>query len=223
MSTKFKKIIALSGKLILLYVVLAFISFCICGVGIAVSMLLLSKAEGAGGGGHANGIGAILVIFVTFISNPKAGFLFILSVLVFPIIYYVLINKYAVRKGVYYISKGGALEWLLSKLRTYFGFLENKQPGWLKKISNAVMLKAKIYSAIAEDKNSSWLQRRLLKTSFSLVKLDDIDFKNENLAFTDIVIDKTKSTLTHFIEPSVRWLFIAYATHVGIMVFLFWF
>jgi hypothetical protein len=69
-------------------------------------------------------------------------------------------------------------------------------------VSDKAMLRAKLLDENRNDKSNSSLNRRVLGYVFKKIKLDDIDFRDENLTLTEVLTLKLKNFISETTKPS---------------------
>ena len=175
----------------------------------------------------AMGIGITLLLFtLVLVQNHKffelattnpAGFALLIGAPIFIFLYFVIANKYTIQNIIYsvWVSKGqDFVEPLVEKISTKITAKVN----WSSAISNQAMLKARLISENATAVETPKLQRKVLNYAFKKVQLDDIDFKDENLRLTDVLILKIKSFISTVSKPSLTLFWIVASIQIVLFV-----
>ena len=137
---------------------------------------------GLAGGGHGN----VTALFLGLLTSNFPAFLLIFGAPLFLAIYFILANKISIQNAIYLLWEGKAGHYISSKVRTLTKNITEKE-GWRKEYTDWFILKAKMLQLIKEDKDTSRLQRKVLNFGFKKVKLDEIDFQDENLNLSEFV------------------------------------
>ena len=134
-------------------------------------------------------------------TNP-AGFTTLISVPLFIFLYFIIANKYTIQNIIYsiWINKGHEfVEPLVNKIGTRI----TSKTNWTSEVSNQVLLRAKLINENANDIETPKMQRKILNYVIKKINLDDINFKDENLRLTDVLVLKIKSFISTVSKPSL--------------------
>lgn len=134
-------------------------------------------------------------------TNP-AGFTTLISVPLFIFLYFIIANKYTIQNIIYsiWINKGHEfVEPLVNKIGTRI----TSKTNWTSEVSNQVLLRAKLINENANDIETPKMQRKILNYVIKNINLDDINFKDENLRLTDVLVLKIKSFISTVSKPSL--------------------
>ena len=139
--------------------------------------------------------------FELMTTNP-AGFTTLISVPLFIFLYFIIANKYTIQNIIYsiWINKGHEfVEPLVNKIGTRI----TSKTNWTSEVSNQVLLRAKLINENANDIETPKMQRKILNYVIKNINLDDINFKDENLRLTDVLVLKIKSFISTVSKPSL--------------------
>ncbi len=145
--------------------------------------------------------------FFGLINQNPAGLILLIATPFFIFLYFILANKITIQGVIYsiWVNKGHEfVEPLVEKIGTKITSKNN----WTSEISNQAILKIKLISENANDIETPKMQRKILNYVIKKVNLDDIDFKDENLRLTDILVLKIKSFISTVSKPSYTILWV---------------
>ena len=137
-----------------------------------------------------------------FITNNPAALILLIGTPFFIFIYLLIANKFSIQNVIYniWINKGQEfVEPLVEKI----GAKITSKSNWASEVSNQAKLKAKLISENASDMETPKIQRKILNYAIKKVQLDDINFKDENLRLTDVLILKIKSFISTVSKPKL--------------------
>jgi hypothetical protein len=155
------------------------------------------------------GHGTIMIFPFVLLATNFLAFLLIFGAPVFLAIYFMIANKISIQTAIYLLSKGKAGNYISSKVGALTIKITEKE-GWRKEFTEGAVLKAKILQLIKEDKGTSKLQCKVINFGFKKVKLDEIDFQDENLNLSDFLTNKFNDFVSETAKPSLKlfWIFI---------------
>jgi len=162
-------------------------------------IVLTNQCFGAGPGpGHVSGYAFLMVLFSL---RPVASTLTVCILSISPFILFALGNKYILMKTTNKVIKEKGESLLYPLVDSVLNKVKQKQPELLKKGVDTAKLKMKILHEIKESNDNKWVKRI---TTFGLNKanLNEIDFGNENLSFTEIIKIRIVSSLQNISKPS---------------------
>lgn len=151
------------------------------------------------GGGH----GSIVALVINLFMTNFFAFLLIFGAPIFMMLYFMIANKASIQYIVYLLWKNKAGEVISKKV----GFLVSKltdKEGWRENMTNKALLKAKILQASKSDPNTSRLQRKIIGYGLKRIKLDDINFQNEELKVSIIIQTKFQDFVSNTAKPSFK-------------------
>lgn len=173
-------------------------------------IILFTNASGAGGG-HGNAFGFVIDLAV----QDFFGFLLFVGMPFFIFIYFAIANKIAIQTIIYEIWTNKAMQFVEPAVQKIAEKITSKQ-NWVTTISDQAMLRAKLLDANRNDKSNSSLNKRVLGYVFKKIKLDDINFRDENLTLADVLTSKLKNFISETTKPSFGLFWIL----VGVQILL---
>ncbi|WCC44077.1 hypothetical protein PJW08_09695 [Tenacibaculum finnmarkense] len=168
---------------------------------------------GLSGGGH----GSIIGLFTGLITTNIFAFLLIFGSPAFIAIYFVIANKISIQNAIYLLWEGKARNYISSKVENVTKKLTEKE-GWKKELTDKAILKAKILQLTKNDNDTSKLQRKIINFGFNKIKLDEIDFQDENLNLSDFLTNKFNDFIAETTKPSLKLLWILIITQISLLI-----
>lgn len=187
--------------------------------GIIGGLILFGGHHTAGlpAAGHAGGAGAILGIFVLLIQNFWASLLLLVSITGFAV-YASLASKYGLQKAMHLAWENKLGEALLAKVSGWLDKIWLDKTITPKQLPDATLVKSNLKEALKQDKSTPKIGRRILNYALKKVYLDDIDFKNPDLDFKAIIIQKIRDFISERLEPSRKAFLIVAVLHLLIFI-----
>lgn len=185
---------------------------------IAVLTLCTIVYQSSGPGmGHVNGIAVVAFLFVL---RPIGFSLAVLCIFILPFLLFSLGNKYIISKTINKLisDKGEVL--LYPIIDKVLSKIKSNQPDLLKKGTDSTKLKLKLLQEIKESKENKWLKKIIL-FGFKIVSLDDVDFSDEKVSFSDIIKEKTITGLKNVSQPSRNFFWIILGIQITIFILIF--
>ncbi|RZJ44833.1 MAG: hypothetical protein EOO19_11595 [Chryseobacterium sp.] len=182
---------------------------------IAALLIIIRQAYPNGGGTtHTSGDATAVVLFA---QRPIAFGLTLLSMISSPFLLFSMGNKYVMFKTINRLiaDKGEKLlfpiiDKILLKVREY-------QPELFKQGVDKTKLQLRILQEIRDSKQNKWL-KKIITFGFKKVDLNEIDFKDENVSFTEIIKVKIIDQLKSISEPSRLFFWVILGINVLILV-----
>lgn len=162
-----------------------------------VSFYFILEGVDAGHSGHAGFFGVLLIMFI---SKPLSSILFLL-ILASPPFIFALGNKYIISKLINKVitdKSEGYVEPFIDKILNKF---QEKQPDLIRNSADASIVKLKLINQVKLEADNKWL-KRIIAYSIKKIRLDDVDFSDENVSFTTIIKGKVITALHDMSEPS---------------------
>jgi len=189
----------------------------ICFLSIATLLIFLfQSADGPGAPGHTV---AIAIIITLFFERPVGFTLIALSLFVTPFILLSLGNKYIISKTINKLLSDKGETLLFPIIDKVFSKIKSNQPDLLKKGTDSTKLKLKLIQEIRDSKDNKWL-KKIIIYGFKKVNLDDVDFTDEKVSFTDIIKDKTITGLKNVSQPSRNFFWIILGLQIIILILI---
>lgn len=173
-------------------------------------IIFFTNVSGAGGG-HGNAYAFVINLAV----QDLFGFLLFIGMPLFVFLYFAVANKIGIQTIIYEIWTNKAMQFVEPAIKKIADKITSKQ-NWMTSVSDQAMLRAKLLDENRNDKSNSSLNRRVLGYVFKKIKLDDIDFRDENLTLTEVLTLKLKNFISETTKPS----FILFWVLVGVQFLL---
>lgn len=194
-----------------------FIGFSLLIFIIAIFMIGSTDAAGLPASGHTGGFGAVIGILYLFVADFWPMLLCTASLIVFPFLYFTLINKSIIHAALFQLWKKNLEGWFLTKIK---GYSEKYFSGGnkLSNINDKATLKLKLISDVKNDKTNSRWQRKILSFLLKKIKLDDFDTNNPDIKLSDFLLLKATSFVENLGKPSNKPLLITFGIHVILII-----
>lgn len=168
------------------------------------------------GTGHANGSAILLLLFAL---RPIGYTLTVVSIFAVPFLLFSLGNKYIISKTINRLlsDKGEVL--LFPIIDKVLSKIKSNQPELLKTGADKTKLKLKLLQEIRDSKENKWL-KKIIIYGFKKVNLDDVDFRDENVSFSDIIKTKIITGLKNISKPSRNFFWIILGVQITIMILI---
>lgn len=166
--------------------------------------------------GHINGSAIIMVLFAL---RPIGFSLTLLSLLAGPFLLFSLGNKYIISKTINKLlsDKGEIL--LFPIIDKVLNKVKLNQPDLLRQGADKTKLKLKLIQEIRDTNENKWL-KKIIIYGFKKVSLDEVDFNDENVSFTDIIKDKIITGLKNVSKPSRNFFWIILGIQITILILI---
>lgn len=185
-------------------------------LGVSTIVLLfynLPDSLGGPGPSHANGITAI---FFVFLLNPIGFGLTLITVFGFPYLLFSLGNKYVLSKSINQLITDKGETMLFPIIDKILNKVKQHSPELLTSGVDYTKLQLKILQELRDSKENKWL-KKILAFGFKKVQLNEVDFKGENVSFTEIVKNKIIDKLKEVSMPNRNFFYII----IGVQTLLF--
>ncbi len=170
--------------------------------------------------GHAGHAGILPVLLILFMTRPLGS---ILLVLIFScnILYVTLGNKYVIGRVINKIINDKAESHILPLIDNILSKLKVNQPDLIKKGADYSMVKLKLIDQAKKESENKWI-RKAICFGMEKIRLDDVDFNQENLSFNEIIKQKLFATLHNMSAPSMQpiWLTVLFQW-VSLLIIIF--
>lgn len=214
----------ITGKSLFAWVKIALIGAVIMIVDITIAVILFSDNSGGGfpASAHAGILGAIIGFFVLFMVEFWSALLLTVGILS-PVLFTILANKNAIASAVYNVWKYKVADFVEPKIDFYIDKILQKQPDFLKNITDWGVVKVKLLDTINNDSQTPKLQKRIIKFILKKIKMDDVDFKNPNTNLSSILSFKIRQFIEGFAEPDLKlvWILVGIDIVLIILAFIF--
>ncbi|MDF2931772.1 MAG: hypothetical protein K0R36_1103 [Chryseobacterium sp.] len=196
----FKYFAKLFGKATLIFLKINLIGqISIAILCITTLIIIIRQTFGNGGGpGHASGEAAIIVLFM---ERPIAFGLTLVSIFASPFLLFSMGNKYVMFKTINSLITDKGEKLLFPIIDKILLKVKQHQPELFKQGVDKTKLQLKILQEIRDSKQNKWL-KKIIAFGFKKVDLNEIDFKDENVSFSEIIKTKIIDQLKNISEPS---------------------
>ncbi|WBX72671.1 hypothetical protein PG913_07045 [Tenacibaculum pacificus] len=183
-----------------------------------ISLFLLGESSISGNSGTAHsGAGAIAGVITLFTVDFWPMLLATLSLLVFPIIYFIIANKLSIETALSTIWKNNLQSWFSDKITTYVSE-KIESTSTINQLDDYVTLKLNLLNDIKKDTETSKWQKRILSFIMKKVTLDKVDFSNKDTKLSTILAKKVNDVITDFTESSNKLFYIALCVHFFFLI-----
>ncbi|MPS72817.1 MAG: hypothetical protein E2590_06625 [Chryseobacterium sp.] len=214
----------ITAKSLFAWIKVAFIGAVIMITNITIAIILFSDNPGGGfpASGHAGILGAVMGFIFLFMVEFWSALLLTVGILV-PVLFIILANKNAIASAIYNVWKFKIADFVEPKIEFYVDKILQKQPDFLKNITNWSVVKVKLLDTINNDSQTPKLQKRIIKFILKKIKMDDVDFKNPNTNLSSILSFKIRQFIEGFAEPDLKlvWILVAIDIVLIILAFVF--
>lgn len=184
---------------------------------ITVTSLITIIYQSSGTGmGHVNGLAVITFLLAI---RPIGFGLTLLSLFIIPFLLFSFGNKYVMTKTINKLisDKGEVL--LFPIIDKILNRVKEKQPELLKTGADKAMLQLKLIQAFKDSNENKWL-KKILIYGLKKIKLDEVDFKDENISFSEIIKDKIITALKNISEPSRNFFWIILGIEITLLILI---
>lgn len=173
--------------------------FAIAILCVATLMLIIMQTYPSGGGPvHTSGEAAVAVLFM---QRPIAFGLTVISILASPFLLFSMGNKYVMFKTINRLIADKGEKLLFPILDKILSKVKEHQPELFRQGVDKTKLQLRILQEIRDSKQNKWL-KKIITFGFKKVDLNEIDFKDENVSFSEIIKIKIIDQLKSISEPS---------------------
>lgn len=214
----------ISGKASLAWIKVALIGAIIMIVDLVIAITLLGDNSGGGfpASGHAGILGAVMGFIFLFMVEFWTALLLLVGILA-PVLFIILANKNAIASAVYNVWKYKIADFIEPKIDHYIDKILQKQPDFLRNITDWSVVKVKLLDSINNDSQTPKLQKRIIKFILKKIKMDDVNFKDPNTNLNSILSLKIKQFIEGFTEPDLTLVWIITGIDVVLIVLAFFF
>ena len=184
---------------------------------IGVITLCTIVYQSGNGMGHITGSAIIMLLFAL---RPIGFSLTVLSLIAIPFLLFSLGNKYILSKTIHKLlsDKGEVL--LFPIIDKVLNKIKSNQPDLLKKGTDTAKLKLKLIQEIKDSSDNKWL-KKIIIYGFQKISLEEVDFKDENVSFTEIIKDKIITGLKNVSEPSRKFFWIILGLDILLFILIY--
>lgn len=192
-------------------------------IGVYIAIHLIGNNTGAGYAGARTGslIGVIFTFLSLFNTEFWSALLLTMSV-AFVFIYSMVASKISlgfIISSLYQHKLAGIInEKITHTIRTL-----TQKPSWAQTVDSASALKTRLFSATKEDSTLNKIQRKVIDYAIKKIKLDDINFKHDNVNLPEDISSRVMEQLSEAAKPSYLLFWIAISLHALLVVLAFYF
>jgi hypothetical protein len=183
-----------------------------------IGFILIAKNIDVGTSARVSIIPFLIVVFTT---KTMSAILWCLVFFGSPFLFFALANKYVLLKLSNKVITDKSDDVILPILEKAIQKFQEKKPVVLKNLEEYSLHKMKLIQEIRENPaENKWL-KRVVVFALKKVRLDDIDFSDEQLDFFDIIKIKTIQFLQNITKPKRSMIWIPILIQWAILVFIF--
>ena len=165
---------------------------------ITIIVIIAQTFNNGGGPVHTNGQAAIVVLFL---ARPISFGLTILTVLGAPFLLFTLGNKYVMTRTINRLITDKGEQLLFPIIDRILNKVKANQPKLMQNGVDKTKLKLKVLQEIRDSKENKWF-KKIIAFGFKKIELNEVDFRDENVSFTEILKNKIIEKLKDISEPS---------------------
>lgn len=166
--------------------------------------------------GHVSGSAAIMLLFAL---RPIGFGLTVISIFAGPFLLFSFGNKYIISKTIHKLlsDKGEAL--LFPIIDKVLNKVKSNQPDLLRQGADKTKLQLKLIQEIRDSNDNKWL-KKIIIYGLKKIKLEEVDFKDENVNFPDIIKGKIITGLKNVSQPSRNFFWIILGIQLTILILI---
>ncbi|MCX8524468.1 hypothetical protein OF897_11150 [Chryseobacterium formosus] len=165
---------------------------------ITIVLIIAQTFNNGGGPVHTSGQAAVLVLFL---ARPISFGLTILTVFGAPFLLFTLGNKYVMTRTINRLIADKGEQILFPIIDRILNKVKANQPQLMQSGVDKTKFQLKVLQEIRDSKENKWF-KKIIAFGFKKVELNEIDFRDENVSFTEIVKNKIIDKLKDISEPS---------------------
>ena len=160
--------------------------------------------------GSAPHTGAIPYLIFIYSVRPLASILLVLVLTLSPIIFFIVAQRYVVKKTVYQVIQEKSETLILPLLAQTIQQFQTKHPEFFQSIDSFIIHKIRIIQKIQKDTSQHIWKRKTMAYLLQKIRLDEVDLRDEKSSVADIITLKIKGILENFSPPSKKpiWILI---------------
>ncbi|MCL9807061.1 hypothetical protein NAT51_16115 [Flavobacterium amniphilum] len=177
--------------------------------------IFLSENINPGASAHVSPIPYLIMIYG---NRPVGTILWLIAFLAGPVVLFIIGNKYIMTKVINRLISDKS-DKIIYPLMDKF-LLKFKRPVLLKTAGDFSVEKMKLIQNIKNETENKIL-KKVIVFGMEKIKVDDIDFNDENLDFNDIIKTKTIQVLSAVTEPSRNLIWLILGSQWLIVLFIY--
>jgi hypothetical protein len=170
-----------------------------------IGFVVFSRNVDAGRSAH---VSALPFITMLFTSRPVGATLWFLNFSLFPILFFIVGNKYILTKLANVLINDNAESYIVPALDKLFDKFSSKQPAVIKNSADFAMNKLQLIQEVKNDTSQNRWYRRVIVFAMKKVNVNDIDFSVSNQIFKDVIRVKIIEKLQAMSTPSKKPIYI---------------
>lgn len=178
--------------------------------------ILLAQNLSSGPSVHAGGEMYVVLIAIT---NPFSSVLFYLMAVASPFLFFFIGNRYILKKLIHRILSDKAEKYLYPVLDSIFIKVKEKIEVSLKNGGNYKAVKELLIQQLRTEHENKWV-RRIIKFGVKKVKLETVDFNQENITILELLKIKIIQTLIEYSRPSRKSIWILVLIQLVILLLI---
>ena len=136
---------------------------------------------------------------------------------IFIVFYIVFANKTSIQNTIYLLINSKAGDYALSIIVSAIDKITSKD-GWHSELIDKAMLKVKVLQVAKDDPKTSGIQQSILRYGFKKINLEDVNFQDEDLQLSSILIDKFRHFFADMMKPSLRIFWILILLQIALLI-----
>lgn len=173
------------------------ISIAILGVA-TIGIIIFQTFKSGGGPVHTSGEAAVLVLLMV---RPVSFGLTILSAFGAPFLLFTLGNKYVMTSTINRLISDRGEQLLFPIIDRILNKVKANQPQLMQSGVDKTKLQLKVLQEIRDSKENKWF-KKIIAFGFRKIDLNEVDFRDENVSFTEIIKNKIIDKLKDISAPS---------------------
>ncbi|KQB37288.1 hypothetical protein [Flavobacterium aquidurense] len=166
--------------------------------------------------GHVSASSVILLLFAL---RPIGFGLTVISTFIGPFILFSFGNKYIISKTIHKLLSDKGETLLFPIIDKVLNKVKTNQPDLLKQGADKTKLQLKLIQEIRDSNDNKWL-KKIIIYGLKKIKLDEVDFKDENVNFPDIIKGKIITGLKNVSQPSRNFFWIILGIQLTILILI---
>jgi membrane-bound ClpP family serine protease len=222
MKESIKMFSGIAGSMMVRWGLMIGLGCVLCFIGVLISIILIANNGDSGYAGASSGgiISLVTTFLFLFVTEFWSAFLLVASLL-FTTIYFSIANKYTLHLTVYKVWQLKGNNFLKEKIEVYGKKLSEASPNWLKEMGSPVKVKLKLMDQIKNDQETNVIQKRILRFGLKMIKLDDVNFSQDNLRFSEIIFTKIDQYISTMSNPTLKGFYVALFVHLCLIIIAF--
>lgn len=201
------------------WLVIFFSGLLFSAVGTVIGFVLLNSSDGGGvpAAGHAGVFGAAVGLWYLLLNDFWPTLLIISSLLIFPVLYFILANKSTIQYVIYQVASNKLAGFISDRVEIYAKRIEDKPESKLKNISDFANVKLQLVNSNKQDKAESKWQRRAVAFILNRIDLSADDISSDT-KLSKLMASKTHEFIDDFTQPSSALAWLIFGAHFLLII-----